>query len=220
VNGYRAIRRSYNRPVLDLGVAAFVRGALPPPPARVLEVGAGAGELAAALRGLGYDVVAIDPAATDSGVLAVALRELDAPAASFDAAVAVVSLHHVSPLGESCARLGALVRPGGALVVDEFDVERFDERAARWWIEQRAAEHEPGEMIAGLREHLHPVRLLRQALAPWFALGEPVRGPYLHRWDLPPGLRGAEEELIAAGELPATGARLVGVRRPAASGGA
>jgi len=47
----------------DAGVAAFVRGALPPPPARVLEVGAGSGELAAALREAGYDVVAIDPAA-------------------------------------------------------------------------------------------------------------------------------------------------------------
>jgi SAM-dependent methyltransferase len=188
----------------------------------VLEVGAGAGELAAALGALGYDVVAIDPAATDAGVLAVALHELDAPAASFDAAVAVVSLHHVSPLAASCDRLGALVRPGGALVVDEFDVERFDARAARWWLEHSEREHEHGsaEMIAGLREHLHPLRLVRQALAPWYALGEPVPGPYLHRWDLPAGLRGAEEELIAAGELPATGARLVGVRRPAASGGA
>jgi SAM-dependent methyltransferase len=212
--------RSYNRAVLDSGVAAFVRGALPPPPARVLEVGAGAGELAAALRALGYDVVAIDPAASDSDVLPVPLVELDAAAGSFDAAVAVVSLHHVDPLGASCHRLGALVRPGGALVVDEFDVERYDERAARWWLEHHPHEHDPAEMIAGLREHIHPLRLVRAALAPWFALGEPVPGPYLHRWDLPPGLRGAEEELIAAGELPATGARLVGVRRPAASAGA
>ena len=53
---------------------------------------------------------------------------------------------------------------------------------------------------------------LADALAPWFDVGEPVRGAYLHRWDLDPGLRDAEEALIAAGRLPATGARLVAVR--------
>ena len=147
----------------------------------------------------------------------VPLHELDAPDASFDAAVAVVSLHHVEPLAESCRRLAEVVRPGGALVVDEFDVERYDERAARWWLEQRAAdghEHdrEPGEMVAELREHLHSLDRLRDALAPWFSLQEPVHGAYLHRWYLPPGLLGAEERLIASGELPATGARFVGTR--------
>ena len=42
-------------------VVAYIRGALPAPPARVLEIGAGDGTLAAALRDGGYDVVAIDP---------------------------------------------------------------------------------------------------------------------------------------------------------------
>ena len=46
-----------------------------------------------------------------------------------------------------------------------------------------------------------------------FALGEPVPGPYLHRWALEAGLRDAEERLIAAGRLPVTGARIVGRRR-------
>ena len=53
-------------------VIAFVRAALPPPPARVLEVGAGDGELAAALAAAGYDVVAIDPASEADGVRPVA----------------------------------------------------------------------------------------------------------------------------------------------------
>jgi hypothetical protein len=35
----------------------------------------------------------------------------------------------------------------------------------------------------------------------------------LHRWGLGPELRALEERLIAAGELPATGARLVAMRR-------
>jgi hypothetical protein len=40
-----------------------------------------------------------------------------------------------------------------------------------------------------------------------------VPGPYLYRWDLDPVLRTIEERLVAAGDLPATGARLIGVRR-------
>ena len=125
---------------VDAAVLGFVRATLPPPPARVLEVGAGRGGLAAALREVGYDVVAVDPAADGApGVEPIPLLEVAGDDASFDAAVAVVSLHHVDPLAESCARLAALVRPGGALVVDEFDVARFDERAARWQMAQRSA---------------------------------------------------------------------------------
>jgi SAM-dependent methyltransferase len=198
-------------------VIAFVRASLPASPARVLEVGAGDGELAAALSD--HDVVAIDPASESPHVRPVALADLAEPEGSFDAAVAVVSLHHVEPLEASCERLAALVRPGGVLVVDEIDFERFDERAARWWLEQRAdTSHDAAEMVAGVREHMHPLARIRAALAPWFAVGEPVRGPYLYRWDVPPGLREAEEALIAAGTLPATGARFVS--RRAASAGA
>jgi SAM-dependent methyltransferase len=197
-------------------VIAFVRAALPAPPARVLEVGAGDGELAAALTEAGYAVVAIDPAAEAANVRRVALHELDE--APFDAAVAVVSLHHVEPLAESCERLAALVRPGGVLVVDEVDFERYDERAARWWLDHADHDGDAAEMVAGVRGHMHTLARLREALAPWFATGEPVRGPYLYRWNLPDGLREAEVEQIAAGALPATGARLVS--RRGASGGA
>lgn len=203
--------------MLSSAVTTFVRAALPAPPARVLEIGAGSGELAAALTDAGYEVVAIDPTAQSPAVRAVSLHEVEEPAASFDAAVAVVSLHHVEPLGESCRRLGELVCAGGVLIVDEVDVERFDERAARWLIEQRGPAHEkhgdPKALVADLRAHLHTLNRIRGALDEWFAVGEPVRGPYLYRWELPPGLREPEEQLIAAGRLPATGARLLGTRR-------
>ncbi len=137
--------------MLAADVITFVRAALPPRPARLLEVGAGRGELAE------------------------------------------------------------------ALVVDEFDVELFDERAAHWLLAHRqsaAHEHrEPADFVADLRDHIHPLRLVVEALSEWFRLGEPVRGPHLHRWELPPGLQAAEEQLIAAGRLPAIGVRLVGTRR-------
>ena len=220
--------------MLDPDVAAYVLGALPPAPARVVEVGAGDGELARAMSAAGYEVVAIDPASTLDDVRPVPLHELREPPASFDAAVAVVSLHHVEPLGESCRRLAEVVRPGGALVLDEIDVARFDERAARWWLEHRqsgvhahrqagerahrqAGEHAPDtpeEVVAFLRHHIHDLPTMRQMLDQWFELGSPVLGPYLYRWDLGLEFRGPEEELIVAGRLPAVGVRILGSRRP------
>lgn len=201
--------------MLATDVLAFARAALPSPPAHVVEIGAGNGELAAALRAAGYEVRAIDPAAEEgTGVERAALLDVEG---TFDAALAVVSLHHVEPLAESCAHLATLVRPGGRLVIDEFDVTRLDERAAAWWLAQRRAagaehEHDAVAVIADLREHIRPVSALREALIPYFSLGDPVPGPYLHRWNLEPGLRDAEEHMIATGRLPATGARLVGTR--------
>ncbi|HET6551866.1 MAG TPA: methyltransferase domain-containing protein [Solirubrobacter sp.] len=193
---------------------AYVRAALPPPPARVLEVGAGDGGLAGALAAAGYDVTAIDPAG-EPPVLPVALADLDAPPRAFDAAVAMLSLHHVMPLGASLRRLAEVLRHGARLVVDEIDFERFDERAAAWWLERtdRDHEHEPAGMVAQLREHMHSVARVRAELAPWFDVGEDVPGAYLYRWEIDPGYRADEEAAIAAGALPAVGARFVAVRR-------
>lgn len=204
--------------MIDDHVLSFVTGGLPEPPGRVLEVGAGGGELADALRGRGYDVLAIDPATDTDSVDRLRLHEVDEPDGSFDAAVAVLSLHHVEPLAESFRRLAALVRGGGPLVVDEFDVASFDERAAAWLIDQRELatgevhDHAKG-LVRDMRDHLHPVSEVRAQLQRCgFELGALTRGPYLYRWDLPPGLRGAEEQLIAVDHIPATGARFVATK--------
>src|SRR3954466_7696240 len=122
----------------SVDLRAFVRANLPEPPARVLEIGAGAGGLARALRAAGYDVLALDPRSDgDDDVRPVALVDLDEPAGSFAAAVAVVSLHHVDPLEESCRLPGELVGRGGPVVVEEFAVGPFDLGAAAWWLGQR-----------------------------------------------------------------------------------
>ena len=197
----------------------FVRDELPTAPARVLEVGAGEGELAAALRDAGYDVLAIDPAG-EPPVVAVALADLDEPDGSFDAAVAVVSLHHVEPLEESLEKLARMVRAGGALAVDELDAWALDERATAWWIERRRERDletplGAAEMVEEMRGHIHPVDRIYTLLGRSFELGPPLPGPYLHRWHLDLALLPTEEALIAAGELPATGVRFSGTRRAA-----
>lgn len=196
---------------------AFVRANLPRPPARVLEIGAGDGALAAALRDAGYDVVAIDPNPGGADVHAVALLELEEAPASFQAAVAITSLHHVEPLEESLEHLARLLEPGGLLVVDEFDVAAFDERAAAWWLEQRQAlgaaeDATAGQLVGEHRAHLHPLERIVAALERHFRVGLPLYGAYLYRWNLGPELRGAEEDAIVRGEIPAVGARLLAVR--------
>lgn len=209
-------------------VLAYVRGALPAAPARVLEIGAGDGELARAMVAAGYDVTAVDPGVEAGGIVQpISLLDVD-PSLRFDAAVAVVSLHHVDPLAESIAHLAGLLPAGAPLVIDELDCDRFDERAARWWLGQRHAlghddEHDhghddhgprtPAEMVGELHSHIHSIATVRAALAPAFDVGQPIPGPYMHRWHLPETLRDAEVELIAAGHLPPVGCRMLATRR-------
>jgi 2-polyprenyl-3-methyl-5-hydroxy-6-metoxy-1,4-benzoquinol methylase len=198
-------------------LVAFVKAALPVAPARVLEIGAGRGELAVALSDAGYAVTAIDPAAEPGGIVH-PCSLLDARG-SFDAAVSVVALHHVEPLEESCAHLATMLPPGGPLVIDELDIDRYDERAILWWISQRQAlgiaeqEHDWSGILDHLREHIHSLETVCAALRKHFDLGQAVPGPYLHRWELRPSLYEAEVDLIAEGLLPAVGARLIATRR-------
>jgi hypothetical protein len=114
-----------------------------------------------------------------------------------------------------------LLPDGAPLVIDELDIDRYDERAMRWWHSQRQAlglgtdehDHGPLEILEHMREHIHPIDAVCTALRPYFEVGQPVRGPYLHRWELRPSLYEVEVDLIAAGLLPAVGARLIATRK-------
>ena len=202
----------------DSDVLAFVRANLPPPACRVLEVGAGEGELAAALATAGYVVTAIDPEPRGGDVHGVALADLEAEPGTFAAAVAIRSLHHVHPLTPSLERLAEVLQPGAPLVIDEMDVVAFDRRAADWWLRQQAVlgqarDVSPQQLVDEHRAHLHPLDAIVEALTAWFDLGTAVRGPWLYRWDLGASFRDEEERLISVGQLPAVGARFVAVRR-------
>src|SRR5918998_551621 len=83
----------------------FVLSQLAAPPARVLEVGCGEGELARAMAGEGYEVVAIDPDAPEGPIFRrTTIEEFDDPG-PFDAVVASRSLHHVHDLGGALDKL-------------------------------------------------------------------------------------------------------------------
>jgi SAM-dependent methyltransferase len=125
----------------------FVLSQLAPPPARVLEVGCGEGELARAVAEAGYDVVAIDPDAPEGPIFRrTTIEEFDDPG-SFDAVIASRSLHHVHDLGGALDKLVRLVR--GPLILNEFAWNRREPLTPEWEQEHEGL-HGYGAMRAEL----------------------------------------------------------------------
>ena len=120
-------------------VEEFVLGHIGDPPARVLEVGCGEGELARAMARAGHSVTAIDPQAPEGSLFQrVRIEEFSDPG-PFDYVVASLSLHHVEDLGSALDKIANLLRAGGALVVVEVAWDRFDEATAQWALERLPA---------------------------------------------------------------------------------
>ena len=197
----------------------FLLEQLPPPPARVLEVGCGpSGGVTPALREAGYDVLAIDERAPEGEPFRqITLQELEEPA-EFDAVVAERVFHHVHPLGPA---LDKVVRLAPLLVLDEFAWERIDEPTREWYEGQHraltaAGREPPGPPdLAAWRaawEDLHPSDLLRQELAARFEERLYEDRPYLYRWLDGPATESLEQALVDAGAIRPIGFRWVGVR--------
>ena len=123
----------------------FVRGQLPPPSARVLEIGCGPlGGFVPALLRDGYRAVGIDPEAPEAlHYHRVKFEEYEWPQPA-DVVVACTSLHHVADLDKILDRIAAALVPGGELVVIEWAWELFDEATARWCFD-RLSPTPPGE---------------------------------------------------------------------------
>jgi SAM-dependent methyltransferase len=194
---------------------SFLLDALPKAPARVLEVGCGAGGLARAVADAGHRVLAIDPEAPEGPIFRrTTLEQLD-DRGPFDAVVAQLSLHHVHDLDAALDRVVGLLAPGGALVLDEFGWDLVDERTAGWWAERSRSG--PGDaVLADWRaehEGLHGYGELRRALDGRLSERHFAWRPFLHDAYRRPDLEAAERQAIERGDIAAVGFRYAGAPR-------
>jgi SAM-dependent methyltransferase len=176
----------------------------------VLEVGCGAGKLALALAGDGYDVVAVDPKAPDGPIFRQATIEQLGDEGPFDGALASLSLHHVHDLGLALERVRSQLRPGAPFVVREFAWDLVDEPTARWDYERRGRECGLAEWRAE-HEDLHGFQALRSALDLHFRERSFSWGAYLSEFEPGEGDASDEQRLIDAGEIRAVGFVYVGL---------
>jgi SAM-dependent methyltransferase len=193
---------------MDLHLLA--RRELPPPPARLLEVGCGSGELARALEADGYDVVAVDPKAPEGAIFRrTTIEELE-DEGEFDAVVASLSLHHVHDLADALDKVRSLMRPGAPFLVREFAWDVVDEPTAHWDYARRG---EPGGLAEWRAEHddLHGFEALTDALDGRFTRRSFAWTPYLSEYKRAEGHEAEEVRLIGAGEIRAVGFVYVGL---------
>jgi len=203
----------------------FLSSQLPAPPARVLEVGCGRGEVAHALAERGFEVTAIDPSAPEGPIFQrVGLEDFSDPR-GFDAVVASVSVHHIEDLGGALDRIASFLPPGGVLVLEEFAKERLAGATARWYYHQRRAlaaagreDSVPEDFAEWERQSeadladIHPVSEIRIELERRFAERFFEWTPYLYSHRLDDAVEPLERRLIAEGAIEATGLWYVGER--------
>jgi SAM-dependent methyltransferase len=172
---------------------------------RVLDVGCGNGLLSRRLLGRGFDVTALDRSLRRTerteGLRLLEADFLGFEDAPYDALVFSASLHHLFPLEAALARADGLLRPGGLLLVSDFDLEAPDEATARFYYDMEglllaAGLYRPEkvgrpETRDALRrwheEHedtppFHTGTAMHEAVARRFELLGRGQGPYLYRY--------------------------------------
>ncbi len=191
------------------GLDALILEALPRG-SRILDVGCGDGALVERLAEGGLDAVGVDPRApARPRLIQQQLEELD-PREPFDAACAVMSLHHAD-LDRVVPSIVRLLRPGGRLYVFEFAWETYDEHAAAW-TQAHDSSGSDRTVAAWMTEHadLHTGSAVHTALTEAFDLDTDEPRPYLARMVGAPELEAEEQREIAAGRLPALGRLWIG----------
>jgi SAM-dependent methyltransferase len=217
-------------------VEGFVLDQISDPPARVLEVGCGNGELAVALDRTGYSVTAIDPRAPEGPIFRrVGIEEFAEPG-PFDHVVAILSLHHVEDIAGALDKMADLLRAGGTLIAVEFAWDRIDAATAEWararlpapasgrhsWLERwcRGSAHHGGDEVGHLHagahasewtneEGLHPSARILEEIGRRFARRSFAWWPYLYS-DLDDTSETDELAAIEEGEINATSFCYVG----------
>jgi SAM-dependent methyltransferase len=215
-----------------MSLATFVLRYLPPPPARVLEIGCGpVGDLTYAIAAAGYDIVAVDPVAPEGPLFRRIHFEDFAEPGPFDAVVASLSMHHIADLPRTADRIVDLLVPGGRFILEEWDRDRLlDDATARWYFHQRQAAAATGLRTGDaplparyeewrrtwIADHgdLHGYTAMRDQLMAPFRERFFTWRPYLYRYGLHKSLEPLERALIEEGAIQATGFRWVGERNP------
>jgi SAM-dependent methyltransferase len=211
---------------------SFISSALPPAPARLLEIGCGGvGGIVPAALAAGYGAVGVDPQApAGAAYRQVPFEKFESPS-DFDVVVSVQAMHHVADLDSAFERVDRMLRPDGVLVIVEWAWERIDEATARWLFARVPAEANSGWAgqrrddwrLSGLpwpeyRDRwadghgLHSWRAVESALASRFETVLREDAPSLFG-DVAEISEEIERAAIAAGEISATGVRWVGRRR-------
>ena len=203
---------------------AFARERLPSPPARLLEIGCGDGELARALAADGYEVVAVDPNAPEGAAFRRVTFEDFGESGGFDGVVASLSLHHIERLDDAVDKIATLVRGSGALVVQEWAKERFVGDTARWYHVQRLARTSPEDAVPvnfeeWIRQsdvnlaHIYPWSEVERSLDRRFAPLALEWAPYLYSHHLDDAVEPEERALIATRSIVAKGVLYAGALR-------
>ena len=129
----------------------FVKSVLPHPTQQILEIGCGNGYLTLELARDGHEVIGIDlspeiievaersraahPDPPGFGSLRYICTDVNtwsASDASFDAVIFNRSLHHLSELEQTIAKVKRLLKPGGRIICQDYAYDRFDEQTACW----------------------------------------------------------------------------------------
>ena len=217
-------------------VEGFVLAQVGDPPARVLEVGCGKGDLAVALDRAGHSVTAIDPRAPEGPIFRrVGIEEFSGPG-PFDHVVAILSLHHVGDIDGALDKMAALLRTGGTLIVVEFAWDRIDAATAEWtrtrlpatdsgkhwWLERccRGRTHHEGDEVGHPHAEAHAAQRADEAglhsserileeIGRRFVRRSLAWWPYLYP-DLDDTSEADELAAIEAGEIHATSFSYVG----------
>lgn len=137
---FRRIAPQYDRMTADHDADSLLDLLELPSAGRVLDVGGGTGRVAVALCDTTCDVVVLDksPAmlleARDKRLPAIqSLAErIPYPDGIFDRVLAVEAFHHFSNQKQAVREMLRVLAPGGRLVVEEPNLERFSARIMTW----------------------------------------------------------------------------------------
>jgi len=126
-----------------------------PERARILEIGAGEGLLAARLAAAKHDVIALDTQLRSMfPVFEQSFEDYEAPPQSFDCIAAQLVLHHAKCVEELLDKALSLLKPNGLIAIDDYGWERSTDEVFR---RDRSDLHTSEAMLAALRERFEQI---------------------------------------------------------------